>query len=259
MTKNRPLLVGNWKMNLSMQESSLLLDKLANEVKIHQGMDVILAPSIFALQSLSLQINRRQFKLAAQNFYWRDMGSFTGEVSIAQLRGIVDYAFVGHPDRRYLFGETDRDIRAKVQAAIRSGVKPILFVGETMSERTSGEARDIINDQLIGGLTNITSEEIADVVVVYEPVWAVGTGELVMPDDVAEAVKTIRYQIKELYGVGASNAVRVLFGGSITPNSADDYLRISGVDGLVLGGASLKPSEFSAIVEIMFENIKEGE
>ena len=96
MTKNRPLIVGNWKMNFNMQESSLLLERLSKEVKIRQGMDVVLAPSLFALQSLSLQINRRQFKLAAQNFYWRDMGSFTGEVSIAQLRGIVDYALVGH-------------------------------------------------------------------------------------------------------------------------------------------------------------------
>src|SRR5574344_2094544 len=213
MTKNRPLIVGNWKMNFNMQESSLLLEKLSKEVKIRQGMDIVLAPSMFALQSLSLQINRRQFKLAAQNFYWRDMGSFTGEVSIAQLRGIVDYALVGHSDRRYLFNESDRDVRAKVQAAIRSGVKPILCIGETIGEKTNGETRDAINDQLIGGLANVTSEEIADVVIAYEPVWAIGTGESAMPDDISEAVKIIRYQIKELYGAKAAEAVRVLYGG----------------------------------------------
>lgn len=259
MTKNRPLIVGNWKMNFNMQESSLLLDRLSKEVKIHQGMDIVLAPSLFALQSLSLQINRRQFKLAAQNFYWRDMGSFTGEVSIAQLRGIVDYALVGHSDRRYLFNETDRDVRAKVQAAIRSGVKPILCVGETISEKTNGETRDAINDQLIGGLANVTSEEIADVVVAYEPVWAIGTGESAMPDDIAEAVKIIRYQIKELYGAKAAEAVRVLYGGSATVNSADDYLRIPCVDGLVVGALSLNPADFANVIEKAYEIFKGSE
>lgn len=256
MTKNRPILVGNWKMNLNMQESSLLLNALAKEVKIHQGMDVVLAPSIFALQSLSLQINRRQFKLAAQNFFWRDMGSFTGEVSIAQLRGIVDYAFVGHSERRYNFGETDRDVRAKVQASLRSGVKPILCVGETISERANGETFDALNDQLIGGLANVTSEEIADVVVAYEPVWAIGSGEMAMPDDVAQAVKIIRNQIKELYGAKASETIRVIYGGSVTPNSADDYLRIDGVDGLFVGAASLNPADFSAIAEKVYQSMK---
>ncbi len=259
MTKNRPLIVGNWKMNFNMQESSLLLEKLSKEVKIRQGMDIVLAPSMFALQSLSLQINRRQFKLAAQNFYWRDMGSFTGEVSIAQLRGIVDYALVGHSDRRYLFNESDRDVRAKVQAAIRSGVKPILCVGETISEKTNGETRDAINDQLIGGLANVTSEEIADVVVAYEPVWATGTGESAMPDDIAEAVKIIRYQIKELYGAKAAEAVRVLYGGSVTVNSADDYLRVPGIDGLVVGALSINPADFAAVVEKAYETFKESQ
>lgn len=257
MTKNRPLLVGNWKMNLNMQESSLLLDKLANSVKIHQGMDVVLAPSIFALQSLSLQINRRQFKLAAQNFYWRDMGAFTGEVSMAQLRGIVDYALVGHSERRFAFAETDRDIRAKVQAALRCGVKPILCVGETIGERTNGETRDAINDQLVGGLANVTSEEIADVIIAYEPVWAVGTGEIAMPDDIAAAVKIIRHQIKELYGAKAAEALRVIYGGSINPNNADDYFRLAGIDGLMMGATSLNPNDFAAISEKMFEIMRE--
>lgn len=257
MTKNRPIVVGNWKMNLTMQESSLLLDKLTKEVKVHQGMDVILAPSMFALQSLSLQVNRRQFKLAAQNFYWRDMGAYTGEVSMAQLRGIVDFAIVGHSERRHIFNETDRDIRAKVQAALRSGVKPILCVGETVGDRANGETKDVLVDQIAGGLANVTSEEIADVVIAYEPVWAIGSGEMAMPDDVDQAVKIIRSQIKELYGAKAAEAVRVLYGGSVTPDNADDYLRVPGVDGLIVGGASLRPADFSAIVEKTHQSIKE--
>lgn len=257
MTKNRPIIIGNWKMNLTMQESSLFLHKLAKTLKIRQKMDVVLAPSLFTLQSLSLQINRRQFKLAAQNFYWRDMGAYTGEVSIAQLRGIVDYGVVGHSERRHIFGETDKDIRMKVQAALRCGIKPVLCVGETISERTSGETRDVINDQLVGGLANVTSEEIAEVVIAYEPVWAIGTGESAMPDDVEAVVKIIREQVKQLYGAKASKEVRIIYGGSVKPDTAGDYLAISGIDGLFVGGASLNVNDFEAIVEKTYAMIKE--
>ncbi len=249
MAQKRTLIVGNWKMNFTMQEASLYLHHLSETVKMHQNMDVVVAPAIFTLQSLSLQVNRRQLKLAAQNFYWRDMGSFTGEVSIAQLRGIVDYGIVGHSERRYVFHETDKDIRAKVQAALRSGIKPILCVGETIAEKTHGETKAVLDDQLVGGLANVTSEEIKDCVIAYEPVWAIGTGESAMPDDVAYAVKIIRNQIKELYGAKAANAIRVIYGGSVNQFSAADYLKIDGIDGLMLGKASLEAEAFSAIIE----------
>ena len=253
MSQRRPIIVGNWKMNFTMQDASLYLHELAKIVKVRQGIDVILAPSIFTLQSLILQINRRQFKLAAQNFYWRDMGSFTGEVSIAQLRGIVDYGIVGHSERRYVFSETDKDIRAKVQASLRSGIKPILCVGETISEKTHGETKDVLADQLIGGLANVTSEEISDCVIAYEPVWAIGTGENAMPDDVSYAAKAIRNQIKQLYGNKASESVRVIYGGSITKDSAADYLKIPEIDGLMLGKVSLVANDFAEIVEKLNE------
>lgn len=256
MSKNRPIVIGNWKMNLSMQESSVFLHKLSKAVKTRQKMDIVLAPSLFALQSLSLQVNRRQFKLAAQNFYWRDMGSYTGEVSIVQLRGIVDYGIVGHSERRYIFGETDKDIRMKVQAALRVGIKPILCIGETIGERTAGETRDVINDHLISGLANVTSEEIADIVIAYEPVWAIGTGESAMPDDVEVAVKLIREQIKQLYGAKASKSVRVVYGGSLKADTAADYLEIPGLDGLFVGGASLNADDFNTIVEKVYATIK---
>lgn len=257
MTKNRPIVIGNWKMNLSMQESSLFLHELAKTVKTRQKIDVVLAPSIFTLQSLSLQINRRQFKLAAQNFYWRDMGAYTGEVSIAQLRGIVDYGIVGHSERRYIFGENDKDIRMKVQAALRCGIKPVLCVGETIGERTAGETRDAINDQLISGLANVTSEELADLVVAYEPVWAIGSGKSAMPDDVAVAIKIIRQQIKQLYGAKAAQALRVIYGGSIKADTAGDYLNIEGIDGLFVGAASLNANDFNVIVEKAYATIKD--
>jgi triosephosphate isomerase len=249
MARDKALIIGNWKMNLGVHEASLYVHKLAKAVKPHRNVEVILAPTLLALQTLSLQVNFRQFKLAVQNFYWRDHGAFTGEVSATQLRGIVQYALVGHSERRHIFHENDKDTRAKVQAAIRNGITPVLCVGETASERAIGETQDVIHDQLIGGLANITSEELTDVVIAYEPVWAIGTGNSAKPTDVIDAVRAIRNQLKHLYGVKASQDVPVLYGGSVTAESAADYLSLKDVDGLLVGGASLDADTFAMIVE----------
>lgn len=256
MARDKKLIIGNWKMNLNVHESSLYLNKLADLVKVHRDVEVVLAPTILALQTLSLQVNYRQFKLAAQNFYWRDKGAYTGEVSATQLRGVVSYGLVGHSERRNIFHETDKDTRAKVQAAIRNEIRPILCVGETASERVDGEMRDVIHDQLLGGLANITSDELARVVIAYEPVWAIGTGQNARPRDVSEAVSVIRQQIKHLYGSKAANEVQVLYGGSINSDSAADYLALPEVDGLLIGGASLDAYVFSAITEKAFQSMK---
>jgi triosephosphate isomerase len=249
MARDKKLIIGNWKMNLGVHEASLYLHRLEKMVESHRNVEVVLAPTMLALQTLSLQVNFRQFKLAAQNFYWRDHGAFTGEVSASELRGIVSYALVGHSERRHIFHETDKDTRAKVQAAIRNRIRPVLCVGETASERAVGETKDVIHDQLIGGLANITSEELGDVVIAYEPVWAIGTGQNALPSDVTEAVRSIRSQLKHLYGAKASEGVQVLYGGSVTADSAAEYLSLPDVDGLLVGGASLDEKAFSSIVE----------
>jgi triosephosphate isomerase len=249
MSRNKKLIVGNWKMNLNTHEASLLVHKLAGMIEVHRDVEVVLAPTLLALQSLSLQVNRRQFKLAVQNLYWRDHGAFTGEVSATQLRGIADYTLVGHSERRHIFGETDKDVRSKVQAAIRNDIKPILCIGETASERTDGETNDVLHDQLVGGLANITSEELDNVTIAYEPVWAIGTGNNALPDDVKKAVTAIRNQIKHLYGAEAAKSVRILYGGSVGVDSAASYLAVDGIDGLLIGGASLDAHAFSEIVK----------
>ena len=255
MASDKKLIIGNWKMNLGVHESSVFLHHLAKEVKIHRNVEVVIAPTMLALQTLSLQVNLRQFKLAAQNFYWRDHGAYTGEVSATNLRGIVQYGLVGHSERRHVFNETDKDTRAKVQAAIRNGIRPILCIGETTNERTSGETRDVLHDQLIGGLANITSEELSQVVIAYEPVWAIGTGKNAIPTDVTEAVVTIRHQLKHLYGAKAASEVQILYGGSVTPDSAADYLSLN-IDGLLVGGASLDEKAFSKIIEKAHMSVK---
>lgn len=245
----KKLIVANWKMNFNVHEASLFVHRLSEKISVHRDVEVVLAPTMLAVQTLSLQIDRHIFKLAAQNCYWRDHGAYTGEVSATQLHGIVDYVLIGHSERRHVFGETDKDIRNKVQAAVRNKIQPILCVGETTSQRTSGETKDVLHDQLSGGLANLTSEELTDVVIAYEPVWAIGTGDNAKPHDVESAITAIRSQIKHLYGEQAAKTIRVLYGGSVTASSAGTYLDTHGVDGLLVGGASIKLDEFAKIVD----------
>ena len=245
----KKLIIGNWKMNLNMQEASLYLHKLMEVLKPRRDVEVVVAPTTLTLQSLSLQINRRIAKLAAQNCYWRDHGAYTGEVPAAHLRGIADYVLIGHSERRYIFIESDKDIRLKVQAAIRNRLQPILCIGETAQERALGETRDVLANQLTSGLANVTAEELDRVVIAYEPIWAIGTGDNAKPVDVKKATQMIRQHVAHLYGKKAAEEVRILYGGSITVDSAADYLAISGLDGLLVGAASLDIHQFTEIIE----------
>ncbi len=254
MANDKKLVIANWKMNLDVHESSLFLHKLSKLVKVHRNIEIVLAPTILTLQSLSLQVNLKQFKLAAQNFYWRDSGPYTGEVSATQLRGIVQYALVGHSERRNIFNESDKDMRNKVAAAIRNNIRPILCIGETAWEHASNETNDVLHDQLTSGLANITSEELEKVVIAYEPVWAISSGKnsepiSVSPVDVISAFHAIREQIKHMYGEKVAQCIQVIYGGSVTTDSVVDYLALPGVDGLLVGWASLNANEFHEILE----------
>lgn len=255
--RDKTLIVGNWKMHFTMHQASLYTHKLSEKVQSHRNVEVVLCPNTLTLQSLSVQINHRQFKLGAQNAYWRDEGAFTGEVSVHMLRGIAKYLIVGHSERRHVFGETIKDTRAKVQAAVRNDIRAILCVGETAHERSAGETKDIIHDQLNGGLANVTSEEVENVVIAYEPVWAIGTGKNAKPDDVAEAEKMIRRNVTALYGKKAGQNMQVLYGGSVNADNARDYLSLEGIDGLLIGGASLQADTFAKITEAAHEIQKE--
>ena len=245
----KKLIIANWKMNLTVNEASLFVHRLDDLVGKRRGVEVVLAPTMLAVQPLHLQVQHHHFNLAAQNFYWRDHGAYTGEVSASQLRGLVQYGLVGHSERRHVFGERSKDIRSKVQAAVRNGITPVLCIGETASERADGETADVIRDQLIGGLANITSVEVEHIVVAYEPVWAIGTGKFAAPRDVSRAVKLIRKQIKQLFGALAAKHVRVLYGGSVNVDNASAYLQIDGVDGLLIGDTSLDVRAFAEIIK----------
>ncbi len=248
----RTYIVGNWKMNFTIGESSIYLHKLLKKITPAKGLQIAVAPSLIALQPLSLQLDRKKIKLVAQNCCAKDFGAYTGETAIAQLRGLVDFCIVGHSERRYVFGETDKDIREKVAACIRNNITPILCIGETESERTFGETADVLRDQITSGLSDVAKEDLHKVIIAYEPVWAISSvkgARVAVPDDVSAAVNLIRKHLKSTFGKEAEE-VPVLYGGSVSPSNCGAYLTIPGVSGLLIGGSSLILDQFNGIIEI---------
>ncbi|MDB5171137.1 MAG: Triosephosphate isomerase [Candidatus Saccharibacteria bacterium] len=247
----RTLIVANWKMHLNTHEASLLVKRLNDRIPAHRTIEVVLAPSLLVLQPLSLEIDRRKFRLAAQNAYTKDAGAFTGEVSFTMLRDLVHYSIIGHSERRIYFKESLEDVRDKVQAAVRNGIAPILCVGETKQERAAGETSRLIHDQVTTALSNLTPEEVENVVIAYEPVWAISTfgGEIAKPTDIKRVLDLIRHNVTELYGASTAEQMRLLYGGSVTADTAPGYLEIEGCDGALVGSASLNYQQFADIVE----------
>lgn len=249
---NKTLIVANWKMNLNTMQASLLLHRLQERIKIYRNVEVVLAPSMLVLQPLSMQIDRRKFRLASQNAFAKDQGPYTGEVSFTMLRELVHYSLIGHSERRHVFGETPKDVSEKVDAAIRNNITPILCVGETKAERLAGYTKRVLHDQVTSALKGLTSSDIEDLVIAYEPVWAIGTGIIATPDQTAEAIQAIRFNIRELYGKKASENVRILYGGSVVPDVARGFLDVEGVDGLLVGGASINYHQFASITDTAY-------
>jgi len=257
-TQRKIMIAGNWKEHLNVSQSSLLMHRLHERIKVHRSVEVVVAPTMLALQPLSMQIDRRKFRLAAQNAYHIDEGAFTGEVSFAMLHDLVTYAIIGHSDRRNKFNEDLDEVCAKVAAAVRSEIIPILCVGETQTERLAGETTRVIHDQVVTALANVTAKEVQNMIIAYEPVWALSSGtdflhhETPKPDEIKKAAIVIRHNVKELYGVKAAEGIRVLYGGSANATSAYDLLSVEGIDGLLVGGASLNYHEFSGIVDAAY-------
>lgn len=239
-------------MHLNTMQASLLIHRLQERVPNHRDIEIVLFPSMLVLQPLSLQVDRRKFRLGAQNAYHQDSGAFTGEVSFTMLRDLVHYVIIGHSERRHVFNESDDEIMKKVAAAARNEITPMLCVGETKSERLAKETKLVLHDQLSVALRNLTAEEVSNMVIAYEPVWAIGTGDVATPDVVAESVAVIRHNIAELYGKKAARDVRVLYGGSVVPDVVAGFIQQSGIDGFLVGGASINYHQFAGIVSNSF-------
>jgi triosephosphate isomerase (TIM) len=257
---NRKLVIANWKMHLNTSQASLLLHRLQERIKIHRDVEVVLAPSMLVLQPLSMQIDRRKFRLAAQNAHHKDEGAYTGEVSFTMLRDLVHYVIIGHSERRLYFNEDLEIVSAKVSAAVRNGIVPVICVGETSNERSQGETKQVLHDQITTALSGLTRREVKNIVIAYEPVWAISTfgGEVAKPDTINGTLGFIRKQIAELYGKPAAAAVRLLYGGSVNDHTVQGYASLSDCDGVLVGGASLNYHTFSGIVHALFVATNDG-
>lgn len=244
----KKLIVGNWKMNLSVAESAALagrVEKGADEYL--DTVDVVVCPSFLAVATVAQAV--KKLPIGVQDAYFADSGAFTGEVSAAQANEFAKYAIIGHSERRHIFGETNETVARKAAACLRNGLTPIICVGETQHEREEGETKQVLSDQLATGLTMLTSEDATKTIIAYEPVWAIGSGDSATPDQVAEAAVIITGVVKEMFGEEAASGLKLLYGGSVDADSAAAYLGTEGVDGLLVGGASIREHEFNSIIK----------
>jgi triosephosphate isomerase len=246
------VIVGNWKMNLNIRQSEVLLGRLKANI-INPTASVVVCPTFVSLSSLSNIVKSygdSTYAVGAQNIFDKDDGPFTGEVSAEIIKGLVDYCIVGHSERRIVFGERDDLIANKLAACIRNHITPILCVGENIHQREEGLAKRTIMDQLEEDLSEIVPEEVKSILIAYEPVWAIGTGKNASVLDVKEILTEIQKYLINKYGDAIAPKVRILYGGSVNADNAKSYLDISICDGLLVGGASLNYKEFSKICQL---------
>lgn len=246
---NKPLIVANWKMNKTVSESVDFVEEFLPLVSDVENVEMALAPPFISLMPLARALKGSRVALAAQNMHWEDAGAFTGEVSPVMLRDVgCRYVILGHSERRQFFGEGDGEVSRKVLAALREGITPIFCVGETLGEREYGKTFATIEGQVRGGLNDVVLDKGSELVLAYEPVWAIGTGKTASTEEAQEVHGFIRKILSDLFGGKVADSIRILYGGSVKPENAAALLAMPDIDGALVGGASMDPDSFSGIV-----------
>ena len=244
----KKVIAGNWKMNMLPNEAISMITELAPLVKDTENEVVLCVPYTDLFYSL-LTAQGTNIKIGAQNMHYEEKGAYTGEVSGKMLKSIgVEYVIIGHSERRQYFNETDETVNKKIKTAFENDLKPIVCVGETLEEREAGKAFEIIENQTQKDLDGLTEEQVANTIIAYEPIWAIGTGKTATSNDANEACKKIREKIVEIYGQNIAERVIIQYGGSMKPENAKELLSMSDIDGGLIGGASLKAESFAKIV-----------
>jgi triosephosphate isomerase len=247
--KRRPIIAGNWKMNKTTTEARDLATRLASLVAGVTDRDIVLAPPFTSLSTVAVAIKGTNMVLAAQNLFWEDKGAFTGEISAEMLLDLgCNYVIIGHSERRQFFGETDETVNKKVRQALNKGLLPIVCVGELLKEREAGRANEVIDRQVTGALKDVNAAEMQKIVIAYEPVWAIGTGKTATPEQANEIHSFIRKKVEVIYGRVVADSLRIQYGGSVTPENVSTLMAMPDIDGALVGGASLKPESFAALV-----------
>ncbi|MBR4229767.1 MAG: triose-phosphate isomerase [Bacteroidales bacterium] len=246
------IVAGNWKMNKSFEEADELIDELMSkleEVSLPRDEQVIICPPFPFLEMASDYANDSYFMVGAQNVADHESGAYTGEVSAGMLASCeIDYCIVGHSERRAYYGETDKTVAAKVDLLLANGLKPIVCVGEVLEEREAGRQFDVVKTQVEGGLFHLDAEQIKNIVIAYEPVWAIGTGKTATPEQAQEMHAHIRSLLAGKWGKEVADEISILYGGSCKPSNAKELFACPDIDGGLIGGASLKADDFMGII-----------
>ncbi|UCD83659.1 MAG: triose-phosphate isomerase [Deltaproteobacteria bacterium] len=251
----KPVIAGNWKMNKTKLESIKLVTELRNLIPRTTGVDIIIAPPFTALTYVFEAISGSSVTLAAQNCHWEDSGAYTGEVSPPMLKDLgCSYVILGHSERRQYFGETDSTVNKKLKSVLRSDLIPIMCVGESLEERRQEKTFSVVEGQMKKGLAGLTSADFSEIIIAYEPIWAIGTGETATPAQAQEVHQLIRKILGELFGKNKAVQTRIQYGGSVKPENIDELMAQEDIDGALVGGASLEARTFAKII-----NFKPGD
>ena len=244
-----PFIAGNWKMYKTVSDAVKYAKEFRSLVKDIEDVEIVLAPPFTALHAVAEAVRNSNVGVAAQDLYWEREGAFTGEVSAVMIREAgADYAIIGHSERRTLFGETDATVNRKVAAAFANGLTPIVCIGETLDQRDRNETMEVLDRQIKAGLDGVAAGQLGQLVIAYEPVWAIGTGRNATPAQAAEAHGHIRQRLRQWFGTDAAELCHVIYGGSVKPENAKDLVSQPDVDGALVGGASLDVRGFTDIV-----------
>jgi len=251
ITNTKPFIAGNWKMNGTIPEAKDLVQSLLTTFSGSQpAAEIVLIPPLTAIHVLKNMSEGSPIKLGAQNVFWEEKGAYTGEVSASMLKNAgCDFVVVGHSERRQYFGETNETVNKKLRAALGHGLIPIMCIGETLKEREENKTTETIDKQIVEGLNDIGLEDLKNIVLAYEPVWAIGTGLTATPEQAEEVHLFIRNRLAEMYGNEASSCAIILYGGSVKPENTFSLLREKDINGALVGGASLKADSFAGIIE----------
>lgn len=246
----RPLIAGNWKMNTDLNQGVDLVLRLRDLIKGYTQVDCVIAPPFTSIHHLSHLLADSHIDLCGQDIFWEKNGAYTGEVSGDMLISVgCKYVIIGHSERRQFFGETDETVNRKVLAALRTGLKPIVCVGETLEEREKGKTLSRVRGQITNGLAGLSGSAMRDITVAYEPIWAIGTGRTASPQQAEEVHNSIRELLYELFDAETVRDGRIIYGGSVKADNIDVLMAQPNIDGALVGGASLKAEEFARIVK----------
>jgi triosephosphate isomerase len=244
-----PFIAANWKMYKTVHDAVVYVKEFRSIVKDVADAEIVVAPPFTAIHAAAEAARNSNIGIAAQDLYWEREGAFTGEVGAAMVREAgAEYAIIGHSERRRLFGETDQSVNRKTVAALGAGLTPIVCIGETLDERERGETMAVLDRQIKGGLDGVSGDQVASLVIAYEPVWAIGTGRNATPDQAGEAHAHIRSRLRQWFGGHAADQCHVIYGGSVKPDNIRDLITLPDVDGALVGGASLEVRAFFDIV-----------